>query len=262
MAAETAQQRTGAARRAGPRVAYLSHVQVACNQPAPVVGATLDLGLGGVCVQVPETTALDAIRHVELQIGRRTLSAPVRCTWRRVTQMDGSAMLGLQFTDLREAQVSLLWEALNRRALELTRFLTEHSTLHPIEVDVAMDLAMRTRRREFGPNRYIYEQGTKGPEESIFIIASGGVALEVVRDDGERVALDRARAGDVFGGLPILIGAAHADSAYSLEPVQLLEVDAYSIADLLAEKPLVGRAVERAVMGKYLARFCALQLGR
>jgi hypothetical protein len=246
-------------RRAGPRVAFQSRVLLELEDHAPVEGVTLDVGLGGMCAQVGGVVALDRIRRVEVQVGRRALSAPARGAWRREAHGDGSVILGMQFTDLEDVQISLLWETLNRRALELTRFLVEHSSLHPIEVDVAMDLALRTRRRELGPDRYLYRQGSRGPEESIFIIASGSVALEVTREDGESVVLDRAVAGNVFGGLPMLASLDHVDSARTLDATQLLEVDRYSFADLLAEKPLVGRALERAVMTKYLARFRAFQ---
>jgi hypothetical protein len=249
----------GERRRAGPRVAFWARAKLAAGEREPIAAATLDIGLGGACVQVQCGEDLEAVKGLEIAVGRRPLSTAVRVAWQR--RIGGAAILGLQFLEVDIGETALIWEVLNRRALELTRFIVEHSSVDPVDVDVAMDMALRTRRREIAPQEYLYRQGTDGPERSIFIVASGSVELEVRRRDGEVACLDRAVSGDVFGGLPMMTGSPHVDSARALEPVQLLEIDDYSISDLLVEKPIAGRAVERAIFSRYLTRFQALGLG-
>jgi hypothetical protein len=245
-------------RRAGPRVALTSRVELECEGLAtPLAGASLDVGLGGLCIELPCTVDLASVRSVRVRHGRRDLSLAARGSWLRGPSADGVVLLGVQFLDLDSGQSSSLWQLLNHRALELTRFLVEQSDLAPIDVDVAMDLTLGTRRRQFAANQRIYERGSQS-ESSIFIVAHGRVSLEAETASGVRILLDHADAGQVFGGAPSLLGIPHVDSALALSAVQLLEIDQFSFRNLVAEKPFVARALEHAALRRYLLHIPAL----
>jgi hypothetical protein len=240
-------------RRAGPRVAFTARVTLQFTTGEVQLGASVDIGLGGVCLQLTKPVELATIRGVRIDTGHARLSLAARGSWQRVDPQRGTALLGIQFLDLGEEEISTLWSLLHQRALDLTRFLVERSGLGPIDIDVAMDLTLRTRRKEVEANRVIYRAGSDVIEEaSIFIVAQGTVSLQVARADGTRAEIDVVEPGGVFGGIPMIIGVPHVDSAVAKTPVQLLEIDRYSLKDLVAEKPLAGRALERAVIKRYV----------
>jgi hypothetical protein len=241
-------------------VALTSRVELDCDgAQAPLQAATLDVGLGGLCIDMPCPVDLASVRTVRISHGRRDLALRARGAWARESSGRAGALLGVEFLDPDPVQRSVLWEILNLRALELTRFLVEHSDLAPIDVDLAMDVTLGTRRRQFAADEAIYRAG-EGPEgeSSIFIVAHGRVRLEALAASGTRIVLDHADSGQVFGGAPSLLGIPHVDSAVAVTPVQLLEVDAFSVHNLVAEKPLVGRALEQAALRRYVHHIPAL----
>ena len=247
-------------RRAGPRVALTSRVELECEGVASAqCGASLDVGLGGLCIELPCAIDLESVRSVRIRHGRRDLTLRARGSWQRDTLAHGVVLLGVQFLDLESQQSAALWELVNLRALELTRFLVERSDLAPIDVDIAMDLTLGTRRRQFAASQRIYRHGEEAESESsIFIVAHGRVCLEAETAGGVRVVLDHAEAGQVFGGAPSLLGIPHVDSAIAESAVQLLEIDEFSLRSLVAEKPLVARALEHAALRRYLRHIPAL----
>jgi hypothetical protein len=247
-------------RRSGPRVALASRVEPDCDGTgAPPSGASPDFGLGDLCIEMPTPVELAAMRAVRIRHGRRDLSLRARGAWKRALPAQGAALLGVEFQELDAVHTAALWEILNLRALELTRFLVEHSDLAPIDVDLAMDVTLGTRRRQFAAGEWVYEAGASPDfDASIFIVAHGRVQLEARSANGDRVILDQADTGQVFGGAPTLLGVPHVDSALALEPIQLLEVDAFSLRNLLAEQPLVARALEQAALRRYLHHILAL----
>lgn len=247
-------------RRAGPRVAMTSRVEIECEGVAtPLSGVSRDVGLGGLCIELSGAVDLASVRSVRIRHGRRELSLAARGAWLKGQSPGGAALLGVQFRELDPGQSAMLWQLLNQRALELTRFLVEQSDLAPIDVDVAMDLALGTRGRQFAASHRIYEYGASAESElSIFIVAQGRVSLEAQTASGARVLLDHVGPGQVFGGAPSLLGIPHVDSASALGDVQLLEIDQFSLHNLVAEKPFVARALEHAALRRYLEHIPAL----
>ncbi len=237
-------------RRAGPRVAFTARVNVVRENEKLLMGATLDLGLGGMCLLLSEPIEVKAIRRVEISLGRSTLEVDAQGMWQRPDPT--GFVVGVQFLRVGAAESSTLWRSLQLRALDLSRFIVETSALSPIDVDVAMDITLRTRRREFQPGHAIYRAGDgESSEESILVLMSGSVLLEIPMRDAPPLEIERVEVGGVFGGVPLLLGVPHVESATAIDAVQALEIDRYSLWDLCAEKPLAGRTLERAVLRRY-----------
>jgi CRP-like cAMP-binding protein len=163
-------------------------------------------------------------------------------------------MTGVRFSALGRREQEILGDLLQRRIRELTRFVLESSTLAPLGIDDVMELTRRTRRRDFAPGRRIYQRGAGHEGEiSIFIVAGGRVSLELPRPGCAPLVAGVLSCGDVFGGLPVVAGLAHCDSAVAVEPCQLIEIDEYSYRELCRESPRIARALEHAVVGRACA---------
>ena len=246
-------------RRASPRVALASRVDVEIDGGTTVAqGASLDLGIGGLCIRLAQAAPLERVCGIRIPNGRRELALRARGAWQRKSPTDESYMLGVEFLAPPPGELTALWQLLNQRALELSRFLVDQSEFAETDIDILMDLALCTRRREFTEGVQIYAEGAvPWDESSIFIVAQGCVGLSM-RGAGELarpVDLGTASVGEVFGGLPAVLGLPHVDSARALTPVQLLEIDAFSLESLAREKPLVARTLERVALRHYVRRF-------
>jgi CRP-like cAMP-binding protein len=246
-------------RRTSPRVALASRVDVEIDgNPDVAHGASLDLGIGGLCIRLAEAAPLERVTGIRIPNGRRELMLRARGAWQRKSPSDESFMLGVEFLSPGPGELTALWQLLNQRALELSRFLVDQSEFADTDIDILMDLALCTRRREFGAGVQIYVEGAAPwDESSIFIVAQGCVGLSA-RGASARVDLGSAGVGEVFGGIPTVLGIPHVDGACALTPVQLLEVDAFSLESLAREKPLVARTLERAALRQYMRRMSAV----
>lgn len=241
--------------RAGPRVAITVPVDIFLgDRDEPIRARSLDLGMGGVCVQTEKSFPAEAACAVALELSAGSLRLEARGVWQRDTVIEKTVLTGFQFAEPSVDAGRTIWKVLQRRVEELTRFIIEASDLQPIDVDEAMDLTLRTRRRYFPGGSYIYQQDTLDQtEESAFIVAHGQVSLEGRKHQGELFELDRISEGSVFGGLPIVMDLAHVDSAMAVSDVQVLEIDRYSYRELVREKPLVARGLDRAVIQRCIA---------
>jgi len=250
-------------RRASPRVALASRVDVELDDGTTVAqGASLDLGIGGLCIRLAQAAPLERVCGIRIPNGRRELALRARGAWQRKSPSDESFMLGVEFLAPPPGELTALWQLLNQRALELSRFLVDQSEFAETDIDILMDLALCTRRREFTEGVQIYAEGALPCDESsVFIVAQGSVGLSANGASVHAIDLGTASVGEVFGGLPAVLGLPHVDSARALTPVQLLEIDAFSLDSLAREKPLVARTLERAALRRYVRRFPVLLAG-
>jgi len=247
-------------RRTSPRVALASRVEVEIDgSEVAAQGASLDLGIGGLCIRLAQAVPLELVTGIRIPNGRRELALRARGAWQRASPTDESYMLGVEFLAPPPGELTALWQLLNQRALELSRFLVDQSEFANTDIDILMDLSLCTRRREFIEGVQIYAEGAAPwDESSIFIVAQGSVGLSARGANARAVDLGTVSVGEVFGGVPAVLGIPHVDSAHALTPVQLLEIDSYSLDSLGREKPVVGRTLERAALRHYLRRFPAM----
>jgi len=95
----------------------------------------------------------------------------------------------------------------------------------------------------------VYRQGSaEVGEDSLFLVTEGSVALQLrVRDAIER---DFARLvpGDLFGGLPLVCGEPHAESAIAATDCELLEIDAAAWRYLRTARPWLGQRLGQALL--------------
>jgi hypothetical protein len=224
-------------RRGSPRVAVTAPVSIACEGSAvPLKGPSLDIGLGGVCVQLDEEVDLASIRHVSIRVDRTDIEFGGTGVWQRRAKGNGRVIVGVEFVRVQPRDSWVLWGLLSTRVLGLARFLVECSEFEGLTIDVAMDIAMRTRRRQFDPGSTIYRRGRTEPDaRSIFVIMAGCVDLIREAEDGRSLALGRACQGAVIGGLPLVMDMEHADSGVCLDNVELLEIDEFAYEILSKE---------------------------
>lgn len=247
-------------RRGSPRVALTTPVEILCEGRAePVKGPSLDIGLGGVCVQLDDRIDLGSIRGVTIRVDRNEVALEGTGVWQRRTKGNGRFIVGVEFLPVRPRESWLLWGLLSTRASGLARFLVECSELEELTIDIAMDIALRTRRRQFEPDSSIYRKGHIEPEgRSIFVIMSGNVDLIRETEDGRTLTLGRASKGSVIGGLPLVMDIDHSESGLCTDNVELLEIDEFAYDILSTEKPVAARVLARAVIQNNLEHLGSL----
>jgi len=233
-------------RRAVPRVALTMPMTLELEDGRVLPCGSRDLGLGGVCVRSAEPLPLDAIRGVRIGLPDGVLTLRARGAWQRPLESEGGVLSGLAFVDPGLREREMLDVLFRRQVRALTRFLAESTVLAPLDFDDAMDLTRRTRHCHFAVGQRIYDAGASGGETSVFVVVGGRVDLELPRPGGEPVGAGTLRYGDVFGGLPVVTGLPHPETAVVRELAQLVEIDEASYVSLAHERPMLARALEHA----------------
>jgi CRP/FNR family transcriptional regulator, cyclic AMP receptor protein len=75
------------------------------------------------------------------------------------------------------------------------------------------------------------------PGDSMFVVRSGVVEISFENDTGDKIVLETARAGDFFGEMSLLDGAARAATARVVEDLDALVVDRGDLDELVRVKP-------------------------
>ena len=81
----------------------------------------------------------------------------------------------------------------------------------------------------------IFKHGDPG--DSLYVLRSGVVEIFFKDDTGERIVLETAKAGDIFGELSLLDGGARSASAVVLEEGEALRVDRGDLDLFLRQRP-------------------------
>ena len=89
----------------------------------------------------------------------------------------------------------------------------------------------------------LFREGDSG--EAMFIVVSGEVSLSTSAGGVQRVELDRARAGEVFGELAIISPAARFARAQATQDSELLMVERRAFQRLLEARSPAGEALLR-----------------
>ncbi|MDA0181136.1 cyclic nucleotide-binding domain-containing protein [Solirubrobacter phytolaccae] len=116
------------------------------------------------------------------------------------------------------------------------------SLLKPEELDA---LARTARPLTIGPAERIIVQGQEG--DSLFVVVEGTVEVFLRRDDGTEVALGTRPQGSVLGEMSLLTGAPRSATVRALDGALVYEVGRQQYEPVLAARPELRVALERAM---------------
>ncbi|MEZ4216813.1 MAG: cyclic nucleotide-binding domain-containing protein [Myxococcota bacterium] len=245
--------------RADPRIASDTPARVFTSDFRGSLPAQLrDLSVHGACIATASPFAFKSIERVELALPSGPLAVRASGRWQRDEEADDVVLTGVAFDGIEPETYDRLWEAVVHGGHVLARFLLECCDLPELALEDAIGLAQVTRRRSVPVGRAIYRQGdADAGTHSFFLVWSGEVALTLrIRNAIERETA-RLQRGGAFGGLPLVAGAPHAESAIAATDCELLEIDAGSFAYLRTARPWLGLR-----MGQVLLRTNAQRLLR
>jgi hypothetical protein len=246
--------------RVDPRIGADFAVEVVCHDlPAPLVGRTRDLGIGGVCLATPSVFSCRSVRRVVLRLpdGRMVLDA--RGLWQKPEHGESAILTGLAFVSPSEEAVGRLWNVVLDGGKELARFLYGDSDLAKLSVDEAVGLAHASRWRNVPTGRYIYRGDAKqSGTASIFVVHTGAVALQLRVRGAIDHTIERLGPGRLFGGLPLIAEGLPSESALAATDVRLLEIHEGAFRYLCAAKPWLAQRLAEAVTQTYARRAGAL----
>jgi CRP-like cAMP-binding protein len=132
------------------------------------------------------------------------------------------------------------------------------SILTPAEIDI---LAKTARPITFGPMERIIVQGQPG--DSLFVVVEGAVEVMLRRADGSEVNLGTRPHGTVLGEMSLLTGAPRSATVRALDGALVYEVGRRQYEPILAARPELVDALERAMearlkrQGEFLERYDA-----
>lgn len=236
--------------RGDPRIATTAQARVFTSEFRGALPAQVrDLSIHGACIATASPFAFKAVDRIELDLPAGLLSLRAGGRWQRDEEADDVVLTGIAFENPSESDCDQLWQAVIYGGHQLARFVLEACQLPEFTLEDAIGLAQVTRHRRVPVGRTIYRQGTReNHEDSFFLVWSGEVALTLrVRDAIERETL-RLRRGDSFGGLPLIAGTAHAESAIAATDCELLEIDRGSFRYLRTARPWLGLRMGQVIL--------------
>ena len=137
--------------------------------------------------------------------------------------------------------------------------LAEMQMFESLEQDQLMQLLDRHRESSHQPEQVIVMEQDWG--ESVFLLRSGLAKVRTYTTDGDEVVMSLLGAGDVFGEMAALDGAARSADVVALTPLCLVKLRAVPFASLLAKQAGFALALARLEAGRLrdLNRRFALQ---
>ena len=106
--------------------------------------------------------------------------------------------------------------------------------------------AASLRARRYHKNETIFHQGDPG--DSLYIVESGSVKIELPSPEGEEVAIIATLGrGEFFGELALLDGAPHSATAVAIEPTRALVLRREAFESLIETQPGLRRALFAAL---------------
>lgn len=223
--------------------------------PAPLLARSRDIGVGGICVATPSPFALKSVRRVVIALPAGAVTVEAEGRWQVDATGDDLLLSGLAFP----APSAEAIEALSHFVLEtgrtLARFLYAQSELRDFGLEEILGLAQITRFCDVNAGHFIYRQDTaRTGEDSIYVVARGGVCLQARARGAREVTLARLQAGQVFGGMPLVGEATHPESAVAESDCRLLEIDRDSFRYLETARPWLAQRLAFAVARTYTRR--------
>ena len=137
--------------------------------------------------------------------------------------------------------------------------LAEMQMFESLEQDQLIQLLDRHRESSHQPEQVIVMEQDWG--ESVFLLRSGLAKVRTYPTDGDEVVMSLLGAGDVFGEMAALDGAARSADVVALTPLCLVKLRAVPFASLLAKQAGFALALARLEAGRLrdLNRRFALQ---
>ena len=137
--------------------------------------------------------------------------------------------------------------------------LAEMQMFESLEQDQLLQLLDRHRESSHQPDQVIVMEQDWG--ESVFLLRSGLAKVRTYTMDGDEVVMSLLGAGDVFGEMAALDGAARSADVVALTPLCLVKLRAVPFAALLAKQAGFALALARLEAGRLrdLNRRFALQ---
>ncbi len=107
-------------------------------------------------------------------------------------------------------------------------------------------LSRIARSLEYRRGEYLFHEET--PADSLYLIISGRVELEIQVDAGSAVAVvEVLGAGDLVGWSAIVEPYLYTSSGRCVQPTTVIAIDGPGLRDLLSRDPVLGREVYREV---------------
>src|SRR5262249_4694133 len=75
------------------------------------------------------------------------------------------------------------------------------------------------------------------PGDSMYVVVAGTVEISFKNDTGEKIVLEKAKAGDFFGEISLLDGGPRTASAMVLEDLEAVVVDRGDLDEVLRGRP-------------------------
>ena len=137
--------------------------------------------------------------------------------------------------------------------------LAEMQMFESLEQDQLIQLLDRHRESSHQPEQVIVMEQDWG--ESVFLLRSGLAKVRTYTTDGDEVVMSLLGAGDVFGEMAALDGAARSADVVALTPLCLVKLRAVPFAALLSKQAGFALALARLEAGRLrdLNRRFALQ---
>ncbi len=237
--------------RANPRVgADLSVDVYASGFSGPLPGRTRDLSVGGACIATASPFDVKSVDSVVITT-QRGECLRIRCEgcWQREEPSAELMLSGLSFGDPNEEQLDFIWDIVLDAGKYLARFLCERTELHELGLEDAMSLSQMTRYKDVPCGHSLYRQGNEDEgSDSIFLVIDGTVSLTVRARGSREVDFARLETGEFFGGLPVLAGVPHAESAVAATDVRLLEIDRHAFQYIRTARPWLGYRLGSAML--------------
>ncbi len=214
-----------------------------------------DLSVGGLCVATATPFAIKAVQRVRLELPGGPLEVAAEGRWQNALPHDDVVMTGLAFVDTPDEVVDRLWDTVLDAAKRFARFIHTRSEIREIGIEGAMGLAQVSRFRNVPAGQTVYRQGPAAPgERSIFLVDRGAVTLRVRVRDVRECDLERLESGALFGGLPLVAGVDHSETAQAEIDSRILELDERAFLYLSRSRPWLAQRLSQAVTCAYARR--------
>jgi hypothetical protein len=243
-------------RRISLRVAALLPVSLVSESGESFPAAAVDIGLGGIGVEVTNEISPKLIRLIRLTLDRHHLELEVTCRWFKPVRPGGHSVSGLSFNQLDAKSEGALWNFIQLRGREIALFLRDCDGLSQIEFQDAFELTLAARLRRLEEGELVYDGADLGVSNSIFALFRGAVQLERVRQARVQPISD-VGPFQIFGGMPPVAGCVPFERAIATKRSMILQFTGYNVECLLSTKPRLGIALLRAASYHWMRRFAA-----
>ena len=242
--------------RVDPRTGADFPVRVFTSEIAGSLEArSRDLSVGGLCIATATPFAFKSVQRVRLDLPDGPLELEAEGRWQSALPHDDAVMTGLAFVSTPDDVVDRLWDTVLDLGKRFARFIHMRSEIREIGIEGAMGLAQVSRFRHLSPGQAVYRQGPADPgDRSIFLVDQGSISLQMRVRGARNDFIERLDAGALFGGMPLVAGVEHAESAVAEVPSRLLELDERAFLYLSRSRPWLAQRLSQAVTCAYARR--------